>query len=135
VLDGSASAWGDAVDALREICRDAPDALAELDLVVAYPGATGSGYVVDCLHSARRSVAAGSYEVAVSAAVRLGNDTDTTAAVAGGIAGVRDGVDAIPNRWRSALRGQALVAPMLDALLASRRRPRASSRTLHVTSR
>jgi ADP-ribosylglycohydrolase len=31
--------------------------------------------------------------------VRVGNDTDTNAAVAGGLLGVRDGVDAIPDRW------------------------------------
>jgi ADP-ribosyl-[dinitrogen reductase] hydrolase len=51
-------------------------------------------------------------------AIALGHDTDTTAAVAGGIAGLRDGLQAIPERWRSALRGQELVQPMLETLLA-----------------
>ena len=74
--------------------------------------------MVDCLHSARGAVAAGPYEVAVKAAVALGDDTDTTACVAGGIAGVRDGVEAIPERWRTGLRGRGLYEPLLEGLLA-----------------
>jgi ADP-ribosylglycohydrolase len=35
--------------------------------------------------------------------VRVGNDTDTNAAIAGGLLGVRDGVGAIPPQWRSVL--------------------------------
>ncbi|MFB9235512.1 ADP-ribosylglycohydrolase family protein [Plantactinospora siamensis] len=35
--------------------------------------------------------------------VRIGNDTDTNAAIAGGLLGVRDGASAIPERWRSVL--------------------------------
>jgi ADP-ribosylglycohydrolase len=35
--------------------------------------------------------------------VRIGNDTDTNAAIAGGLLGVRDGATAIPTRWRSVL--------------------------------
>jgi len=38
--------------------------------------------------------------------VRLGGDTDTNAAIAGGLLGVRDGVDAIPLRWRQKLQFQ-----------------------------
>ena len=30
---------------------------------------------------------------------RLGGDTDTNAAIAGGLLGLRDGVHAIPERW------------------------------------
>ena len=73
---------------------------------------------MDCLHSARYAVAAGSYEVAVKTAVALGDDTDTTACVAGGIAGLRDGVDAVPERWRDTLRGRELYEPLLEVLLA-----------------
>ena len=72
---------------------------------------------MDCLLSARYAVAAGPYEVAVKTAVALGDDTDTTAAVAGGIAGIRDGIEAIPLRWRTELRGQELYQPLLTALL------------------
>jgi ADP-ribosyl-[dinitrogen reductase] hydrolase len=79
---------------------------------------SGSGYVVDCLHSARFAVSKGNYEQAVKAAIMLGNDTDTTAAVAGGLAGARDGVQAIPSRWRDSLRGKELYQPLLEQLLA-----------------
>ena len=79
---------------------------------------SGSGYVLDCLWSARTALTAGSYEDVVRAAVAMGNDTDTTACVAGGIAGLRDGVGAIPARWRAALRGKELLAPLREKLLA-----------------
>ena len=39
------------------------------------------------------------FEAAVSFAVRLGGDTDTVAAMAGAVAGARDGRGAIPARW------------------------------------
>ncbi|KAM0269207.1 hypothetical protein ACHAPA_004475 [Fusarium lateritium] len=35
--------------------------------------------------------------------VRIGHDTDTNAAIAGGLLGARDGVAGIPQRWRSIL--------------------------------
>ena len=65
----------------------------------------------------RQAVQAGPYERVVKAAIALGNDTDTTACVAGGIAGIRDGAGAIPERWLSRLRGRDLVDPLLAKLL------------------
>jgi ADP-ribosyl-[dinitrogen reductase] hydrolase len=53
----------------------------------------------------------------VKTAVALGQDTDTTACVAGGIAGVRDGLDAIPARWRNRLRGRHDMSGLLQTLL------------------
>ena len=50
-------------------------------------------------------------------AIALGHDTDTTAAVAGGIAGIKYGLLGIPARWRTALRGQDLYGPLLALLL------------------
>ncbi|KAM0453418.1 hypothetical protein ACHAPV_006200 [Trichoderma viride] len=35
--------------------------------------------------------------------VRIGNDTDTNGAVAGGLLGARDGVDGVPERWKAKL--------------------------------
>jgi ADP-ribosylglycohydrolase len=35
--------------------------------------------------------------------VRVGSDTDTNGAIAGGLLGVRDGVAATPVRWRAVL--------------------------------
>jgi ADP-ribosylglycohydrolase len=82
------------------------------------PGGQGSGYVVDCLHSARLAVQAGDFERVVRMAVMIGDDTDTTAAVAGGIAGLRDGLSAIPERWIKGLRGSDWYEPLLSKLLA-----------------
>ncbi|MBD9704603.1 ADP-ribosylglycohydrolase family protein [Streptomyces sp. ID01-12c] len=63
-----------------------------------------NGAVWPCLGSAVWAVrATGSYEDAVRAAVDLGGDTDTVAAVTGGLAGAVYGADAIPERWLEAL--------------------------------
>jgi len=40
-----------------------------------------------------------SYSEAVLKAVNLGGDTDTTAAVTGGLAGIYYGIDNIPKKW------------------------------------
>ena len=50
-----------------------------------------------------------SYADCVLAAVNLGDDTDTTAAVAGAIAGVYYGFGAIPPKWVGQLRGKAVI--------------------------
>jgi ADP-ribosyl-[dinitrogen reductase] hydrolase len=63
-------------------------------------------------------VQAGPFDQAVKTAVALGHDTDTTAGVTGGIVGIRDGMDAIPKRWRMRLRGQELVEPLVTLLQA-----------------
>lgn len=102
-----------ALVALRGIYRELPAHEEELEWSIR-PGdsweGTGSGYVVDCLRSAFMVLhAAKSYEEAVKRAVQLGNDTDTTACVAGGLAGIRFGLSDIPLRWRRALRGTAQV--------------------------
>ncbi|WP_211259139.1 ADP-ribosylglycohydrolase family protein [Dyella japonica] len=79
----------------------------------------GSGYVVDTLWSARVALEhAGDYAEAVRRAITFGNDTDTTAAVAGGIAGIRYGLHGIPPSWREQLRGQNIVADLQRSLLA-----------------
>jgi ADP-ribosyl-[dinitrogen reductase] hydrolase len=120
-LEGTDDAWGAAVAALRTLAAADLALIAELEGTVRPddpPGGQGGGYVVDCLRSARWAVEAGPYEQAVKAAVALGNDTDTTACVAGGIAGLRDGIAAIPDRWRRALRGRDDLDPLLRALLA-----------------
>ncbi len=69
----------------------------------------GSGYVLDSLWSARWALRGRPYEAVVRAAVQLGNDTDTTAAIAGGLAAIRDGLAAIPARWRNQLVNASIV--------------------------
>lgn len=50
-----------------------------------------------------------SYADCVLAAVNLGGDTDTTAAVAGALAGVYHRFEAIPPKWVGRLRGKAVI--------------------------
>lgn len=122
-LEGSGDAWAEAVATFRALYAESTEARAELETSVrpdAPERGKGSGYVVDSLLSARDCVAAGPYERVVKQAVALGQDTDTTAAVAGGLAGIRDGLTAIPERWRQALRGRELVEPLLSRLLEQR---------------
>lgn len=119
-LDEAADPWAEAVAALRTTYAPGSPHRRELDEVVRPdepPSGRGSGYVLDCLHSARLAQEAGGYESVVKAAVALGEDTDTTAAVAGGIAGLRDGASAIPRRWVQGLRGRDLYHPLLHGLL------------------
>lgn len=121
ILNATSDPWHDAVAALRSLYPDGTPEREEIEESIQPDDVRlggGSGYVVDTLRSARMVLGAGSYELVVKAAVSLGHDTDTTACVAGGIAGVRDGIAAIPLRWRNALRGHELVAPLLAQLLA-----------------
>jgi len=84
-------------------------------ILVPVPGyvPSGSGYVLDSLWSARWAMRNRPYKAVVRAAVQLGNDTDTTAAIAGGLAGIRDGYVAIPKRWVALLHGRSLVDPLI----------------------
>ena len=52
-------------------------------------------------------------------AIRYGHDTDTTACIAGGLAGLYWGIDGIPREWREGMRGATIVEPMLDRLLTA----------------
>ncbi|GLW45236.1 ribosylglycohydrolase [Streptomyces sp. NBRC 14336] len=63
-----------------------------------------NGAVWPCLGSAVWAVrTTGTYEEAVRAAVDLGGDTDTVAAVTGALAGAVHGIGAVPTRWTRAL--------------------------------
>ena len=62
-LEGAADPWAEAVTAVREFHAGHAAALHELDAEIwpeRPPGGAGSGYVVDCLHSVRYAIAAGS---------------------------------------------------------------------------
>lgn len=112
--------WGAAVAALRAMYPEGSPERGELETHVRPndpPKGGGSGYVIDTLHSARWALQAGSYEAVVKLAVSLGHDTDTTACVAGGIAGIRHGLGGIPSRWREALRGRELYEGLLRKLV------------------
>lgn len=123
LLDEVPHPWEAAVEVLREVYEGYPALLGELEFHVRpddMPGGRGGGYVVDCLRSARWAAGQGGYEQVIKAAIALGNDTDTTACVAGGVAGVRQGVEAIPERWLRAMRGRELIEPLAEGLVAWR---------------
>lgn len=99
-----------AVDGLRDIYRGYPEHESELQREIlpglkAPPG--GTGYVVDALASAVAACAESSYLQIVRKAVSFGNDTDTTACIAGGIAGIRHGTEGIPGAWLSLVKSRA----------------------------
>jgi ADP-ribosylglycohydrolase len=85
------------------------------------PKPMGSGYVLDTLAYAIHAARAGTnYESCVAGAISLGGDTDTTAAVVGGLIGARDGVGAIPARWLNAMRGRDLAESFIEAFVVRR---------------
>ena len=62
------------------------------------------GYVIDSLESTIYCLKnTCSYKEAVLNAVNLGGDTDTTAAICGGLAGIYYGFDAIPIDWMNSI--------------------------------
>ena len=63
-----------------------------------------SAYVVDTLRTVFDAFfSTDSFEDCVVRTVNRGGDADTTGSIAGGIAGARYGLDAIPQRWLQAL--------------------------------
>lgn len=81
---------------------------------------TGSGYVVDSFWTSLKCIwSTGNYEDAVKMAISYGLDTDTTACITGGLAGLIYGYDGIPSRWLEALRGKIIVQPIIEQLLSS----------------
>ncbi len=116
--DDPVAALAGAREALVRIAAGTPLEAAVAELL-AWDRRTGGGHVADAFWSAWEATsAARSYEEAVVCAVRFGNDTDTTAAVAGGLAGIRWGIAGIPPDWLAGMRGRTIVGELLDRLLA-----------------
>jgi ADP-ribosylglycohydrolase len=116
--------WQDAVASLRAILPEEGEEREALEFRIRPDEPAegrGGGYVIDALRSARMIVERHPrYEDAVIEAVRLGDDTDTTAALVGGIAGVREGLSASPSRWMDAMRGREQVDPLVAWLVKLR---------------
>ncbi len=73
-------------------------------------GIRSTGYVLDSLEAAVWClITTGSLRDALLKAVNLGDDTDTVAAIAGGLAGLYYGYDAIPAEWLEALQGKEVL--------------------------
>ncbi len=65
------------------------------------PSIRGTGYCIDALEAALWAVSgAADFRAAVLRAANLGDDADTTAAIAGQIAGARWGASSFPSTWR-----------------------------------
>jgi len=79
-----------------------------------------SGYVVDTLEASLWCLLnSSSYAQAVLKAVNLGGDTDTTAAVTGGLAGIYYGVENIPFEWIEQIARQEDIMDLATRLAAS----------------
>jgi ADP-ribosylglycohydrolase len=84
------------------------------------PAIRGSGYCVDALEAAIWAVhGAEDFRTAILRAANLGDDADTTAAIAGQIAGARWGLSGIPQRWRDRLTMADRFVSLADALYAT----------------
>jgi ADP-ribosyl-[dinitrogen reductase] hydrolase len=122
IMNGEPTAWARAVDTLRKLYGDTL-VRKELEDHIRPDDPSdgrGTGYVVDTLRTVRGVMQEPSFERIVREAIGHGRDTDTTACIAGGLAGARHGVGGIPQRWIAALRGRELAQPLIEALVAHR---------------
>jgi ADP-ribosyl-[dinitrogen reductase] hydrolase len=79
----------------------------------------GAGYVVDALEASLWCLLnTKSFKQAVLRAVNLGDDTDTTGAITGALAGIRYGLDAIPADWRARLARREDLEELFNAFVA-----------------
>ena len=90
--------------------------LRDADAFAALPRSAirSSGYVVHSLEAAVWVLmTSGSFSETLLKAVNLGEDTDSVAAIAGGLAGLYYGADAIPSDWISALQRREWIEEQL----------------------
>jgi ADP-ribosyl-[dinitrogen reductase] hydrolase len=81
------------IDLFKRVLADDISTVSENDIY-------SSGYVLHSLEASLWSIlTTGSYEDAVLKAVNLGDDTDTTAAITGGLGGLIYGFESIPKNW------------------------------------
>ncbi|MDY7029157.1 MAG: ADP-ribosylglycohydrolase family protein [Spirochaetota bacterium] len=78
------------------------------------------GYVVSSLEVSLWSfLTTTSYTEAVLTAVNLGHDTDTTAAITGGLAGCYYGYESLPVKWISGLQRSEYIYSLTEAFIQS----------------
>ncbi len=87
------------------------------------PEIRGTGYVVDCLEAALWAFfSTDSFKEGCLAAVNLGDDADTTAAVYGQLAGAFYGEAGIPASWHAKLSRRPQIEMMAERLFVLSRR-------------
>ena len=75
----------------------------------------GSGYVVETLEAVVWALlTTGSFEEALLKVVNLGQDTDTTGAITGGLAALYYGYDAIPAAWIDAIQKKERIGELCE---------------------
>ena len=81
------------------------------------PEVQGTGYRIDALEAALWAVGgADDFAAAVLRAANLGDDADTTAAIAGQLAGARWGASGIPTRWRATVTAGERITSLAQRL-------------------
>jgi len=86
----------------------------------APPAIRGTGYCIDALEAALWAVAgADDFRGAVLRAANLGDDADTTAAIAGQLAGARWGATNIPAAWRHEVVGGERIVGLARGLFTA----------------
>ena len=120
-------------DAMRTL-RASDDADGEtLDVIANWPTREGRGHVIDSFWSAWDAFAAAStHRETIERAIGYGDDTDTTACIAGGLAGIYWGFDGIPSDWQGRMRDRIQIAAATDRLLEPLGWYTSSSRPLRV---
>lgn len=77
-----------------------------------------SGYVVDTLEAAVWGlITTNSFDKALLKIVNLGGDTDSIAAVAGGLAGLFYGYDAIPTEWLDVIQRREWIEKLIETMV------------------
>lgn len=83
-----------------------------------YRDLRGSGYVIHSLEAAIWcSINSSNYTDAVLQAVNLGEDTDTTAAITGGLAALVHGYESIPGHWLRQLAKKEEIDDLIERLI------------------
>jgi ADP-ribosylglycohydrolase/protein-tyrosine phosphatase len=125
-----------AIAAAQATFEGDPDLAAAVDDLERWPtthSPAGRGGALDAFWSAWAAFSGSAdYRGTIERAVRYGHDTDTTATIAGGLAGAFWGLDAIPADWRAGMREPELVVPLVDRLLARHRWKTSTTHPLRV---
>lgn len=102
---------------IKDLASNGPKAAANATTVLPFKAA---GYVLESLTLAVAALLdPRPLEHVLVDVVRFGQDADTNGAIAGGLLGARDGVEAIPLRWREKLQFGQEFTEVVSSLLAA----------------